>query len=372
LRKGFVVALVVLSISGIVMAMFRGPLAGTSDSLWPMVWIAWPIVGGVILLKKPGNRIGIACLAIGGIWGVMFGLQAVVLDVPPAVGAWMELTYTVFGVLPWLVIAWILAHFPTGWSRGRLERIVSRAAWLIGAWGMLGFLLSPLPLTDTGLSNPLGGADLPVLSTITSDSAFFLVIGLAVLAVISLIRRMRHSSGIERLQYRWLLLGGSLFVLVSVGGQILPDDSVLEYLWLLGGSAIPISIGVAVVRYRLFEIDRLLSRTVTYVVVVGVLAVMFAGVVTMASSILQSESDLAVAASTLTVAAMFNPLRRRVQGWVDRRFNRSRYDAERVMTGFSGSLRDEVDPERLVLGWVNVVSDTMQPAAAGVWVRAAE
>jgi len=134
--------------------------------------------------------------------------------------------------------------------------------------------------------------------------------------------------------------------------------------------ALPVSIGVAVLRYHLYEIDRIVSRTVSYAVVVGVLAVVFFGVVTVLTSLLPAESDLAVAGSTLAVAALFNPVRRRVQAWVDRRFNRSRYDAQKVMDAFSGSLRDRVDPDGVVEGWVGAVSETMQPTTVGVWIRA--
>jgi hypothetical protein len=123
--------------------------------------------------------------------------------------------------------------------------------------------------------------------------------------------------------------------------------------------------------YRLDEIDRIVSRTVSYALVVGVLGLVFFGVVTALTAWLSAESDLVVAGSTLAVAALFNPVRRRVQAWVDRRFNRSRYDAERVMDGFASSLRDRVDPEGVVDGWVGVVSDTMQPRSVAVWVRSA-
>ena len=150
------------------------------------------------------------------------------------------------------------------------------------------------------------------------------------------------------------------------------EDGALEWasaLLLLGGSAIPISIGVAVVRYRLYEIDRLVSRTVSYAIVIALLAAVFAGLVTLVGSFLDTASDLAVAASTLAVAALFNPLRRRVQRGVDHRFNRSRYDSERVMSGFTSSLRDEVDPDEVLGGWLSVVINTMQPASVGAWVR---
>jgi hypothetical protein len=366
-----VIGLAVVSVAAMVVPVFRGPLAGTGDMLWPVSWALWPPVGALILLKRPGNRIGVACFVIGLVWALSFALQAFVLDVDPVTAAWIELAYTVLGVVPWVVIVWLLANFPTGYPAGRLERFVNRSAWVVGAWAAIGFTVGTDPLSDTGLTSPLGVVDSPFISTITQDAGFFFVIGLAFLAVISLVRRFRRSTGAERLQYRWLMLGGSVFVLVSFLGQVVPEDTVFDLLWFLGAGAIPISIGVAVVRYRLYEIDRLISRTVSYVIVVGVLAAVFAGIVTLASSLLQTDSDLAIAASTLAVAALFNPLRRRVQAAVDRRFNRSRYDAERVMDGFAGNLRDEVDPDRVVGGWVSVVDETMKPSSAGVWVREA-
>lgn len=361
--------LVLLALAGTVMAMFNGPLVAEGEWLWPLTWISWPVVGGVILVRRPGNRIGIACLAIGLMWGLAFALQSVVLEMPDQAAVWIELVYQVLGVVPWLIIAWLLANFPTGEPAGRLERVVTRSIWVIGSWATLGFVLSPAPLEDTGLANPLGVADSPVFNLITDDSGFFFVLVLATLAVTSLVRRLRRSSGTERLQFRWLLFGGSIFVLIVGLGQVLPDGSGVEYLWFLGGSAIPISIGVAVIRYRLFEIDRIVSRTVAYVIVVGILAGVFAAAVTLTTSLLQTENDLAIAASTLAVAALFNPVRRRVQDWVDRRFNRSHYDAEQVMAGFTGSLRDQVDPDLVVSGWVSVINETMHPSSAGVWVR---
>jgi hypothetical protein len=333
MRRAGIVFLVLVSLLGMVMGMSRGPLAGTGDMLWPLSWVPWPLVGAVILIRRPANRIGIACMVIGVVWGLSFALQSFVLDLSDDVAAWIELVYTVLGIVPWLVIVWLLANFPTGVPAGRLERIIGRAILMVGVWASIGFVLDPTPLSDTGLANPMGGMSSPVLRVITSDAGFAFVVVLAVSGVISLILRLRRSSGIERLQFRWLLLGSSLFVLISAVGQVLPEDSVGELLWLLGGSAIPISIGVAVVRYRLYEIDRLVSRTVSYAIVIALLAVVFAGLVTLVGSYLDTRGDLAVAASTLAVAALFNPLRRRVQKGVDHRFNRSRYDSERVMSG---------------------------------------
>jgi hypothetical protein len=126
---------------------------------------------------------------------------------------------------------------------------------------------------------------------------------------------------------------------------------------------------MAITRHRLYEIDRLISRTVSYTIVIGLLAVLYVAGLTGLTTLLDTDSQLAVAGSTLAVAALFNPLRRRVQATVDHRFNRSRYDAERVMDGFTWSLRDEVDPDRVVAGWMSVVNETMKPIASGVWVR---
>jgi hypothetical protein len=134
-------------------------------------------------------------------------------------------------------------------------------------------------------------------------------------------------------------------------------------------TAIPIAATLAILRYRLYDIDRIISRTVTYAIVIALLALVYALGVTALTSLLDTDSPLTVAGSTLAAAALFNPLRRRVQRGVDHRFNRTRYDAERVMATFTGSLRDEVDPDRVVQGWVSVVDDTMHPASAGVWVR---
>jgi len=173
--------------------------------------------------------------------------------------------------------------------------------------------------------------------------------------------------------YGHLWLGvttGMVLLLVSV----LPVDAfegannVAGIVMLVGG---PIAIGLAVLRYRLYEIDRIISRTVSYAVVVGLLGLVFFGVVTLLTSLLPAESDLVVAGSTLAVAALFNPVRRRVHAWVDRRFNRSRYDAQKVMDDFAGSLRDRVDPDGVVEGWVGAVSETMQPTTVAVWVREA-
>jgi hypothetical protein len=335
--------------------------------------LLWGVVGYLILMRRPGNGVGTAALTVGVSWGIGFGMLALSAAYPTsALAVWAELINVLLGVMPWLAVIWLLLVFPSGVLAGRWERVVGVAVIVFGLVLTLAFAVHPGPMDQSGLPSPLAIPTLAGVTTVvTSDASFSVMVGLVVATLLLLVLRWRRSDGMERLQYRWLAVGGLGFVISVTIGQLAEENSAGELIWFLGGAAIPISIGVAILRYRLYEIDRLISRTVSYVVVVGVLAAVFAGVVTLASSVLQTESDLAIAASTLAAAALFNPLRRRVQAGVDRRFNRSRYDAERVVDGFSSGLRDEVDPERVVDGWISVVNETMRPTSSGVWVRRA-
>jgi len=143
----------------------------------------------------------------------------------------------------------------------------------------------------------------------------------------------------------------------------------IDVLFALTLASIPVAIAIAVLRYRLYDIDRLLSRTVSYTVVVGLLAALFFGTIGVLTSLLPAPDDITIAASTLGVFALFNPLRRRVQNAVDRRFNRSHHDSVRVMDHFSATLRDQLDADQVVDDWVGVVSETMQPVSVGLWLR---
>jgi hypothetical protein len=165
-----------------------------------------------------------------------------------------------------------------------------------------------------------------------------------------------------------MFLAGNLLEDVVLGtGRF--DPVVLAFaLW---GNGTAAAIGIAITRHGLFEIDRIISRTVTYAIVITLLGLVYVGGLAGLTTMLDTDSPLAVAASTLAAAALFTPLRRRVQTAVDHRFNRSRYDAERVIDRFSEGLRDEVDPERVVEGWVSVVNETMKPVTSGLWVRQA-
>jgi hypothetical protein len=196
-----------------------------------------------------------------------------------------------------------------------------------------------------------------------------------VLGALSLLARLRHGRGRERQQVKWLAYAGVLGVAVLVV-HLLWEPVGLVSAVLLAASlwAIYLAIGIAVFRYRLYDIDRLINRTLVYGLLTAILALVYAGGVFVVGQLLnpaRGESGLAVAASTLAVAALFRPLRRRVQTVVDRRFNRRRYDAAKTVAAFSGRLREHIDLETLSTELLAVVDQTMQPTRVSVWLRPA-
>jgi hypothetical protein len=209
LRRSLVITIAVASLVGIVLAALRGPLAGTSESLWLLTWLAWPVVGWMVLIRRPGNRIGQLSLAIGATTGLSFGLPSLGLDMAPA-AAWIELTYTVLGIAPWLLMLAVLNTSPTGTYAGPWEARLGKALIADGLWALVGFTISPEPLVDTGVDNPLALPELSGLAVITNESGFLLVLILGIGALARLHRRGRRSSGSERQRFRWLLLGGAM------------------------------------------------------------------------------------------------------------------------------------------------------------------
>jgi len=199
-------------------------------------------------------------------------------------------------------------------------------------------------------------------------AVLFVVTGLA--AVLSLVFRYRRARTAERAQLRWLVYAGALIV-VAVAGSLLigpvmgSSNSANNLQNALGSGAlalVPVAIGVAVLRYRLYDIDRVISRTLADAIVTGLLAGIYAGLVLLATGVFRFHSTVAVAASTLAVAALFNPLRRRVQHVIDRRFNRARYDADRTAAAFAARLKDELDLDSIRDDLAAAVHQALEPA----------
>ena len=329
------------------------------------------VVGGILTVRVPGNLVGPLSLIAGSAWVLyLFGRGYATLSLASSdplplayflgwLGSWS-------GALFLLGVSALVLCFPTGkpvgwWRVIALGPIVGSVSTLIGA-----VLLWGLPL-ETLIEDELV-SQTPWYPLV--DAGFVLGFVSVLPATLSVVARFRKAGLVERQQIKWLLAATSILAVAYLVGAITDDSS--EAAWWavsLGVAAIPISILFAVLRYRLYDIDRILSRTVSYVIVIGLLGAVYALGLTALTSVLDAESPLAVAASTLAAAALFNPLRRRVQAGVDRRFNRSRYDAQQVMDQFSGSLRQDLDRDTVVEGWMGVVSETMHPTSISVWVR---
>ena len=186
----------------------------------------------------------------------------------------------------------------------------------------------------------------------------------------------RRSARERRQQLKWLLGGFSValagVVLAIALGHAPGGWKVAGQVAVLGGFAVPVSMGVAILKYRLYDIDRIISRTLAYAIVTGLLVGLYAGVVLLATGVLGLHSSVAVAVSTLVAAALFNPLRRRVQRLVDRRFNRARYDADQTVALFAAQLKDAVDLDSVRDDLAAVVQKVLEPAHMSVWIRADE
>jgi hypothetical protein len=277
-----------------------------------------------------------------------------------------------------LLVALILL-FPDGHLPSRRWRPI---AWAIVAWPVLTLLMFEMsPLIDRGngkgaVPNPTGGIPGPVGDVAAVMAPLLNVGGLTLLllaAVASVVVRFARSRGVERQQLKWFAYAAALLAVSVVASAVVPVPIVnaLTNLVIFG---LPIALAIAVLRYRLYDIDLLINRTVVYGATSAAIgATFFAGIVALQAVLrpLTSGSELAVAASTLVSFALFQPVRRRIQTGVDRRFNRAHYDAARTLDSFADHLRDEVDLDALRSDLLEAVRATMAPAHTSLWLRSA-
>jgi hypothetical protein len=232
-------------------------------------------------------------------------------------------------------------------------------------------ILDPSSLDLTGRKNPLGQpAAAAFAEFLFADAAFAVIPAIAALGLVDLILRWRRSTGARRLQFRWLAYGGAITIatiLLTFLMDSLPEE--VATILIVGLNAIPISIGIAVTRHGLYEIGRVVSRTVTYAVITIVLVGIYAIVVSSVTWLVPEAPSIAVASATLAAAALFLPALRAVQRVVDRRFDRERYDAAAVVAEFGERLRTEVDPGTTGSDLIVAVQRTLQPASSGLWIR---
>jgi hypothetical protein len=357
-------------------------------------FLAFPLVGALISFRRPHNPVGWICLADGLLWMFLamsdyYGVYGV------ASPGSVPFPVVVAGINNWLWVpavgllgTYLLLLFPDGRLPTRRWRPL---AWLSGAVVVLvsvGVMLDPGPLQNLGdVRNPFGlegqhwGA--------TTGYVVLPLLPLCMLAsALSLVLRYRRSRGEVRQQIKWIAFAASVVVIVylitMVASIVIPSETwfagnlpvwldLLQYAALLSLTAIPIAVGIGILRYRLYDIDLLINRALVYgSLTAALVAVYIGGVVSLQyafRALTGQGSTLAVVASTLAIAALFNPLRRRVQELVDRRFYRRKYDAAKTLKAFSAKLRDEIDLDALNAELVGVVQETMQPAHVSLWLR---
>jgi hypothetical protein len=366
------------------------------DLLVSVPFLAFPTVGALIASRRPHNPIGWICLAVGLLWMLLglfdyYGVYG--LAKPDTV----PFPVVIYALVEWLwlpsvglLAIYLLLLFPDGRLPSRRWRPL---AWLSGAVIVLlavDSVLAPGELTDLeGVRNPFGLEGVPWL--VDAQIVLLLLFVACILAsAVSLILRYRHSGGEVREQIKWIALAGSFvgLLLSTVLGLIIVAEVMrgsggstplwlqgLLFVMLLSFAGVPVAIGFAVLRYRLYDIDRIINRTLVYGSLTVSLAVVYFGGVTVTQAIFRAltgqeeQPQLAVVVSTLVIAALFNPLRRRIQSFIDRRFYRRRYDAAKTLEAFSAKLRDETDLDALREDLVGVVGDTMQPAHVSLWLR---
>jgi hypothetical protein len=344
--------------------------------------VAFAAIGAVGLLlatRVPLNAIGWLYLAAWmvlalGVFAEEYGRWATVVHADGFAGTFtVWLTNWLFVPALGLLLTYPLLLFPDGHLPSPRWRWVGWATGVVTVSWCIAFAYSGADYADAAgrdALNPYTPQRLVGLFDLGKIALAILFISLVGCSVASLVVRFRRSGPLERAQIKWLMLAGAAaatFLALPV------DHGTGNWVDVLLGfvlALLPISVGVAILRYRLYDIDRIISRTASYALVTGLLLAVYFVIVTSVTTLLpQSTNAFAVAAATLTAAAAFRPLLDRVQKAVDRRFDRARYDGQRTVDVFAARLRDEVDAERVSDDLLTLVRDTVQPTGVGLWLR---
>jgi len=348
-------------------------------------WVAsfvYPLVGAVIASRRPRNAIGWLFLAIGIASGITFA-GAVYADYAvfaqdgrlPA-GPWVGWAAWILDAISFLGIVVLVLVFPDGRLPSRrwrpvLAALVAGVLLIAGATAVQTGVVSQASLP---IDNPAGIAGAETARSVANALGVLLLLPAAVATFAGAVLRFRRARGIERQQFKWFALAVA-FLLVMFCATAFSSGApgrVLHSLMGVAFAGLAFAVGVAILRYRLYDIDHVISRTLVYGVLTVILGAAYVGLVLAGQALFSSfagGSNLAIAVSTLVVAALFLPLRSRVQRVVDRRFYRRRYDAQQTLDAFGGRMRERVELDGLRVDLEGVVRDTMQPAHVSLWLR---
>jgi len=346
--------------------------------------VVYATVGAILAMRKPGNRVGLLLQVAGALLVVTFlGFIAGALltaergddDTLAGLAALMG----ALGIYPTLVLAGpaLAFVFPDGHLPGPRWRWPVGAIAAALAVGTALVAVAPGPIGDSLAVNPAGVSGIPWLEAASAVGASLAALALPaalLVALAAIVVRFRRARGAERQQLKWfvganVMVAALLMLSLADGAR---EPTAFDVLAVCSLSLPPIAVGIAILRYRLYEIDRIISRTVSWAVITGVLVAVFAGAVVALQAVLAGVTQgqtLAVAASTLVAFALFQPVRRRVQRAVDRRFDRARYDGQRIAAAFAVNLRQEVDLGRVSTELTAAANATVRPRTATVWLR---
>jgi hypothetical protein len=362
----------------------RGWVSWQAQAIYAVGLIGAPVLGGLVASRRPQNPLGWLWLGLSlGLailsFGQVYAAYSLVAE-PGSLPAPRTVAHVVAGegwVAAFTMLPLLLLLFPTGRLPSRRWRFV---AWAVAVSGATGILLYPfVPQEDivVPVTNPLGvGGPVGEALSIFATVVYLIIVFAAVPCALSLVLRYRRAGGVERQQLKWFAYAAVLFVGLNVSQFFYEPpytwDALVEVVTIVG---LYVAVGIAILKYRLYDIDRIINRTLVYGTLTVMLAALYFGGVTATQAVFQTLTgqeklpQLAVVASTLVIAALFIPLRRRIQGFIDRRFYRSKYDARKTLEAFSAKLRDETDLDALRDDLVGVVRETMQPAHVSLWLR---
>jgi hypothetical protein len=386
-------------VAGVILRFLNSstPTVGERNSLvfdagFFLLFVAFATVGALVASRRPRNPIGWIFCVMGlstplAAASEEYALYALVAreGALPGGEATAWIAALAGGPVMFSMLAFVFLLFPGGRLLSRRWRPVVWLNFLAIALG-LAWNFSPGPIENLGLlvvENPLGVAGVGVFLEPLGAVGFLLALAAVIAGAASLIVRLRRSRGEERQQLKWFVFAGALFCAVSATGPILwslPPSPATAWVWpllfLLAVGAIALAAGIAILKHNLYDIDLIINRTLVYASLTASLALVYLGSVIGLQFFFRTmtggDSQLAVVASTLVIAALFNPLRRRIQNFIDRRFYREKYDAAKTLEAFSARARSETSLDALDETLISAVEDALRPSHASLWLRPPE